>query len=92
MMPRARQLLDQAALDPTVVQMMGEVLDAAWHRIKPAFRDKPQAIIDCARLILARTILHLVKEGLVHPGILKDEAILAVRDRYPAYTASGAAD
>ena len=83
MMPRARQLLDQAALDPAVVRMMGEVLDAAWHPIRPAFRDKPQATIDSARLTLARTILQLVKEGLVHPGILKDEAILAVRDRYP---------
>ena len=76
MMPRARQLLDRAALDPAVVLVMGEVLDAAWHQIKPAFRGKPQAIIDCARLTLARTIVHLVKEGVVHPGILKDEAIL----------------
>ncbi len=92
MMPRALQLLDQAALDPAVVQMMGEVLDAAWHQIKPVFRGKPQRTVDNARLILARTILHLVKEALVHPGILKDEAIFAVRDRYPAYTVSGATD
>ena len=83
-MPQARRLIDDAAYDADTVAMMGDVFDAAWGMIEVAFKGQPQAIIDDARILLARAIIHHVKVGLSHPDVLQEEAIGTVRRRYPS--------
>jgi hypothetical protein len=83
-MPAGHKLIHDSAFDADTVKMMGEVFDAAWGTIGPAFRGLPQATIDNARTVLASNIIQGVRVGLVHPEALKNEAIAAVRQRFPS--------
>lgn len=82
-MTQARKLIQHAPLGPDANRLMGQVLDAAWRQIGPAFASWSPNAVSAVRVLLARTILQRVREGLTHPDALKEEAIQAVRGKYP---------
>ena len=83
-MPQVRTLFLDSAFDPDTVKMMGELFDQAWASIESPFRGLPQATIDNARTVLARNIIQGVRGGLVQPEALKNDAIGAVRQKFPS--------
>ena len=83
-MPQAHKLIHACAYDDNTVAMMGDAFDTAWGMIEAAFKGHPQATIDDARTLLARAIIHHVKFGLTHSAVLQEEAVGAVRRRYPS--------
>ena len=78
------KLIHDSAFDADTVKMMGEVFDAAWGELVPAFRGLPLATIDKARTVLASNIILGVRVGLVQPEALKNEAIAAVQQKFPS--------
>ena len=83
-MPHASKLIRDSAYDPDTVKLMGELFDQAWASMEPAFGGLPRATIDNARTVLARNIIHHVKNGLQEPEILKAKATDAVRQKFPS--------
>ena len=83
-MPQIRRLFADSAFDADDVKMLGELFDQAWASIEPAFNGMPKATIDNARTVLAQNIIEHVKIGLLQPEALKNEAIKAVRQKFPS--------
>ena len=88
-MTQARKLIRESSFDPDAVELVGEVFDAAWKHLEPALEAQPQSTVDGARTLLAATIIDRVKVGQMHPGILRDEAVGAVKGSYPQLPING---
>ena len=83
-MPQVRRLFLDSAFDADTVKMMGEVFEAAWRMVEPAFNLQPQATIDDGRATLAKAIIHFVSQGMLNTDVLTDEAIRAVKLTNPS--------
>ena len=72
-MPRAQQLIAEAAYSPAALQLLGEAFDDAWAVVAPNYTSK--LAVEAARLKLANIVLTLAAEGVRDPLQLKDRAV-----------------
>ena len=63
------------------MKALGDVFDAEWELIQPAFDGWPQPSIESARTTLARVALHLAK-GMTDPDVLGEKLHRVMRHSY----------
>jgi len=68
--------------EPELLKTLGEVFDAEWELIQPAFDGWPQPSIESARTILARVALHLARKGVTDPDALGEKLHRVMRHSY----------
>lgn len=81
-MSSSLQPFAHSVYEPDAVRLMSETFDAAWARVQSAFAREPRSVVEDARTLLAETIISRVKVGQIHPNLLRDEGIQAVRKVY----------
>ena len=70
-MPRAVRLIEAATFDPQIVRTLGDVFDAEWEAIAPAFEGWQQPAVEAARTSLAKVAIHFARKGVVEPEALR---------------------
>jgi hypothetical protein len=71
---KARQLIQNASIDPAEVKALERAFDDAWERLAPCISSRAVAI-DAARIKLADTLLDLAKHNVFDPKWLADAAL-----------------
>ena len=74
----ARQLIREAAFDPTQLEIVTAAFDGAWRAIESRFENDGER--EEARLRLARIILSLASEGMMAPQVLRASAVEAMSE------------
>ena len=70
-MPRAARCIERATFDRDLSKTVGDVFNAEWHAIEPAFDGWQRPAIEAARTSLAKVAVHFARNGVTDPQDLR---------------------
>jgi hypothetical protein len=60
-------------IEPEVLKVLVQLFGAEWELIRPAFEGRQQALVDAARNVVARLVLHIARNGVTDSDTLRDQ-------------------
>lgn len=70
-MPSAARCIERATFAHDLSQTVGDVFNAEWHAIEPAFDGWQRPAIEAARTSLAKVAVHFARNGVTDPQDLR---------------------